>query len=471
MPGPWVYQDDKQVKKHGAESASWYVGWYDPEGKRRCKNCGRDKAEKLRRKLDAQLLTGTYEGQSKAEWADFRKEWEEKVGAGLERSTREVTLDALNHFQRLNNPRRTQFITARYIDHYVAQCWQERGRRRGSTVSAATVNKELRHIRAVLRVAKDWGYLPEVPRFRMLREPVKLPRYVTGDHFAAIYAACDAARLPRGLPYPAADWWRALMVTGYMTGWRIGDMLGMWREDLDLDAATVMTRWSDNKGKRDELVKLHPVVVEHLRRAPGFGPTVLPWDHDERTLYPEFARNPGGGRRPPDLPGGARAQPPLPRLRLPRPQAGVRHDERRQADARRPTGADAAQELHDDAAVHQHGAADGRRGGGAARPGGVGGVKEARLGAERVVALPGLTPKHAACHHEGAVEHDERAGEAVEAYRPGVALVVGAFRQRSPTRPVPPVGDVRTDQEHDEGVGHEQPSVEAWWRDRRWEST
>jgi hypothetical protein len=36
----WIYQDDKQVKKHGAEAASWYVGWYDPEGKRRCKSCG-----------------------------------------------------------------------------------------------------------------------------------------------------------------------------------------------------------------------------------------------------------------------------------------------------------------------------------------------------------------------------------------------------------------------------------------------
>jgi hypothetical protein len=96
------------------------------------------------------------------------------VGAGLERSTRQVTLDALNHLQRLTNPRRTQFITARYVDHYVAQRRQERGRRRGSTVSAAAVNKELRHVRAVLRVAKDWGYLSEVSR--MLREPVKLPR-------------------------------------------------------------------------------------------------------------------------------------------------------------------------------------------------------------------------------------------------------------------------------------------------------
>jgi integrase len=155
----------------------------------------------------------------------------------------------------------------------------------------ATINKELRHLRAVLRIARDWGYLPEVPRFRMLREPGQLPLYVTGDHFAAMYEACDSARMPEDIPNVApADWWRALLVMGYMTGWRIGDMLSLRREDLDLDAATAITRFEDNKGKRDALVKLHPVVIEHLRKLAGFDPAVLPWNHDERTLYGEFAR-------------------------------------------------------------------------------------------------------------------------------------------------------------------------------------
>jgi integrase len=141
----------------------------------------------------------------------------------------------------------------------------------------ATINKELRHIRAVLRIAKDWGYLPEVPRFRMQREPGQLPNYVNGDHFALIYGACDKARMPEDLPNVApADWWRALLVTGYMTGWRIGDMLGLRRTDLDLDAGTALSRAEENKGKRDALVKLHPVVIEHLCKLVGFGPVVFP---------------------------------------------------------------------------------------------------------------------------------------------------------------------------------------------------
>jgi hypothetical protein len=36
----WVFQDPKQVQKKGVEAASWYVGWFDPEGKKRCTSCG-----------------------------------------------------------------------------------------------------------------------------------------------------------------------------------------------------------------------------------------------------------------------------------------------------------------------------------------------------------------------------------------------------------------------------------------------
>jgi hypothetical protein len=69
MASAWVYQDDRQVKRHGEEKASWYVGWVDPEGKRRCKSCGpgeegQRNAAKLRRKIESQLTTGTYQGES-----------------------------------------------------------------------------------------------------------------------------------------------------------------------------------------------------------------------------------------------------------------------------------------------------------------------------------------------------------------------------------------------------------------------
>ena len=42
--------------------------------------------------------------------------------------------------------------------------------------------------------------LLELPRFRMERVPKKLVTFVSAEHFAAIYAACDKAKMPADRP-------------------------------------------------------------------------------------------------------------------------------------------------------------------------------------------------------------------------------------------------------------------------------
>ena len=49
---------------------------------------------------------------------------------------------------------------------------------------------------------------------------------MTPEHFAVIYQACDVATAPAGNNYSAADWWRSLLMFDYMTGWRIGFVVG-----------------------------------------------------------------------------------------------------------------------------------------------------------------------------------------------------------------------------------------------------
>jgi integrase len=296
MASAWVYQDDKQVKKNGSQAASWYVGWIDPEGKRRCKSCGpgvlgKKKAERLQEKVSAELLTGTYQSAAKKSWLDFRKEYEEKIVAGMDAPTRRLAVEALDAFERIVKPARIGAIKTQTIDQFVRVRSAEPGKKKGALVAPATINKYLRHLRAVLTVAKDWGYLKERPRFRMVKEPKKLITYITGEHFAAIYAACDQAHRPADLPnIAAADWWRGLIVFGYMTGWRISELLALRRADLDLDAGTALTRAEDNKGGRDDRVKLHSVVIDHLKKLAGFDPHVFQWNHDRRMLDDEFDR-------------------------------------------------------------------------------------------------------------------------------------------------------------------------------------
>lgn len=296
MARAWVYQDPHQIQKRGEGAASWYVGWFDPAGKKRCKSCGpgalgRKNADRLRAKVEAELIEGTYRRESdRKQWEEFRKEYDKKIVEGMIPSSQRVIRDALNAFEKAVKPVRMAGVRTQTIDEFRSRRRQARGKKPGSKMSPASINKELRHLKAALEKAQRWGYLAQVPEFTFEREPGKLIRFVTGEHFAAIYPACDHAREPKGHPFEPGDWWRGILCMAYMTGWRISELLALRRGDLDLVAGTAITRAADNKGKRTELLKLHPVVVEHLARLASFSPTVFPWAKSEKALYEAFHR-------------------------------------------------------------------------------------------------------------------------------------------------------------------------------------
>ena len=64
-------------------------------------------------------------------------------------------------------------INSEAVDDYVAKRRKERGKKRDSTVSKATINKELRHLRAIFRKAQLWGYVKIAPQITFFRS-VKL---------------------------------------------------------------------------------------------------------------------------------------------------------------------------------------------------------------------------------------------------------------------------------------------------------
>ncbi len=286
----WLFQDHRQKEKLG-DKAPWSVGWFDPDGKKKSKRIGaRSLAEKFARKVEGQLAAGTYQGESRKKWKQFADEYEADLVARVDPETRRVAVDALKSFAKLIRPERVDRIRTKTIDQFVALRRAARGRVPGSTVSVATVNKELRHLKAALRKAREWGYLAVVPTFHTLKEPKKLPLYVTPEHFAAIYQACEVAAVPATGSYLPADWWRALLMFAYMTGWRIGEILSLGWDDVSLDKGYAITRHGDNKGGRDERVPLHQVVVEHLRKIVDFGPLVFAWLEGKRSLYERFAQ-------------------------------------------------------------------------------------------------------------------------------------------------------------------------------------
>ena len=299
----WVFQDHRQQKRLGVK-APWSAGWVDPAGKRRSKRIGsKSLAEKFARKIEGQLAAGIYESEARVNWAEFKAEYESMTMAAMEPGTRESAQQALDHFERLIKPVKMRSITSKTLADYVAirrlepRCRPRKSKAQTSTigstkdcsrVSPATVNKELRTMRAVLRKAVRWSYLSKMPDIDFLKEPGKLVVYVTPEHFTSIYKACETARWPAELPYAAGDWWRGLLISAYMTGWRIGSLLALRREHVDLEVGTAVSLAKHNKGKRDQKIPLHPIVIEHLRKLVSFSPVIFPWDRSRRSLYEEY---------------------------------------------------------------------------------------------------------------------------------------------------------------------------------------
>jgi len=294
--GAWVRQLPSQIRKVGIAKASWYVEWKEPDGTQRCESCGpgaagKKAANRLGDRIRAELLTGQYEVlRTDIAWNRFIDEYTEKVLTNLEATSLREVVRSLKAFGRIVKPKRVSSITANMIDTFSAKRQKEKGRKPGSVVSPATVNKDLRNLRTALNVCREWGYIDDVLKIRFLREPKKLPRYVTPEDFAALYVACGSARLPDDLPFSATEWWRALLVVAQMTGWRIGEIMALRWADVDFDSATAITRHRDNKGHRDAKISLHPVVVDHLRRVNSFDEFVFPWHPHRRTLDSVFAR-------------------------------------------------------------------------------------------------------------------------------------------------------------------------------------
>lgn len=294
----WLFQYRKEVNAKGEQNASWYVGWYDSQGKRHAESCGagsrgKNQAEKRLRRIQCELDMGCHHPPSKVTWTEFRRQFQDQVLSRLLPGSRAGFLAALDAFQRHTKVLRVEAINTQMVDAFIARRQKDSGKKKNSPLSPATVNKDLRMIKAALRRALDWGYLPTMPKFRMVREPVKLPRFVTPEHFELIYSkACDLAKVPNleGQGHSTAEWWRGLIVTAYMTGLRIKELMALRREDLDLEKGTLITRASDNKAKRDEAIPLHPVVMEHLRLLKGESRFPLGWPHDPRYLWVEFGR-------------------------------------------------------------------------------------------------------------------------------------------------------------------------------------
>ncbi len=150
-------------------------------------------------------------------------------------------------------------ITPAKISEWIANRLQ-------SGVTPNGVNADLRHIRAALRHAVDWGMLQQAPKIKMVKVDNSLPRYIEPDELDLILSAEDN---------PAH---RALWDFLLWTGCRRSEALGLQWKDISL-TPTPMAKVT-GKGRKQRLIPLLPQAVQALGEKKDIG-FVFPQVHPD----------------------------------------------------------------------------------------------------------------------------------------------------------------------------------------------
>lgn len=151
-----------------------------------------------------------------------------------------------------------------------------------------SVNNQLGVLRKLLNLATEWGELAHAPRIRALRLPERQVSFLTFEE------------LPRFLD-AAADEWRPMLHTALKTGLRLGELLALRWEDVDLVVGKLVVRrtlWRNKegspKGGRSREVPLSDDAISVLKahRAKTFlkGPYVFADDTGKRLNHKKVSK-------------------------------------------------------------------------------------------------------------------------------------------------------------------------------------
>lgn len=195
----------------------WWVRFTAPDGARIRRSTGtadRAKAQEYHDELKASLWRVHHLGERP------RRTWQEAVVKWLKETAHKKThQDDIAKLRWLDG-----FLRDRYLDEisredieHIAQAKEAEG------VQPATVNRHLALIRAILRRAsQDWGWIGQVPKVRVRREPKRRVRFLTQDEAGALIAA---------IPEHLAELARFSVATGL----RASNVVGLRWSQVDMD--------------------------------------------------------------------------------------------------------------------------------------------------------------------------------------------------------------------------------------------
>jgi len=211
----WVY---KRKNING-----WWVGWYE-SSKRKAKALpNKELAEHYRHIKYTQLNSDVFTGQVLADWSPMLAEYNEakKVQGVTEGTLYEIAL-SLRNFERLSGRCSSKQITQSVIDQFILQ--------RGSEVKRATLNKDIRNLKAFVNWCRENRYLNGNIKLKELKEEERPVRSLNNAQIRKLLEAAER--------YPLM---KIRILLAFGTGLRRGDIDNLKVSDIDFEKNCIAT--------------------------------------------------------------------------------------------------------------------------------------------------------------------------------------------------------------------------------------
>lgn len=227
--------------------------WRDHTGRQYSRKAGDTlpEAEAFKRRIDDQLALGSYQATSTVTFVSYAASWIEI--APLKEQTRYRYRCILrNHVLPAFGPMQLAKIHPHQVRSWVAE--QVAG-----PLSASSIRQHIAVLRACLKAAQIDGHLDTLPLLgvRMPRAHSRQPAVLTLEEAFAMVAGAPAE-------------WQCAIATALLTGLRLGELLALTREDIDLPARRLSVRatLTEVSGRTPRLLREEPKSRAGYRQVP-----------------------------------------------------------------------------------------------------------------------------------------------------------------------------------------------------------
>lgn len=232
---------------------TWWIDFTTPSGKRIRRTAGtssKAEAQELHDRLKSEAWRVQRLGDKpQYTWDDAGYKWLQETG---HKRTHDEDLRKLHWLQ--------QFLRGRLLKDLTRDEIARIGERKKTEASAATANRYLALIRAILRRACDeWEWIERVPKVKLYRESGRRVRWLKPE---------EARRLLNELPKHQRD----IVLFALLTGLRQANVAGLAWQQVDLGRRTLWIPGERAKGGEDIHVSLSEHAVRLLQRWEGSHP-------------------------------------------------------------------------------------------------------------------------------------------------------------------------------------------------------